>query len=122
MRDRDQEQTTRPDESSRLGKAEKTQMTLTSQQTLRKRILRVLRDINQGSAPRKVVLEEMDRRFGLLWTQEDRLSPKSRPFEQKWMNRSSYERANMVREGLLTDAADGVWALTSQGRCVAEQA
>ncbi|MGN6252013.1 MAG: winged helix-turn-helix domain-containing protein [Marmoricola sp.] len=97
-------------------------MALTSQQILRKRILRVLRDFDKGSAPRKVVLAELDGRFGSSWTPEDRSSPKSRPFEQNWMNRASYERANMVREGLLTDGASGLWTLTELGRQVAEQA
>jgi hypothetical protein len=44
-------------------------------------------------------------------TEEDRESPQTRPHEEKWQNRASYERAAMVREGLLQDRADGIWAL-----------
>ncbi len=96
-------------------------MSLTSQQTLRKRILRVLLDYDNGSASRKQVLQEMDRRYGSSWTPEDRSSPNQRPFETKWMNRASYERADMVREGLLQDKASGLWTLTDEGRRVAER-
>lgn len=91
-------------------------MALTPQQVLRTRILRVLDDFEGGSAPRRTVLAEMDRRFGSSWTPEDRSSPPSRPFEQKWRNRASFERANMVREGLLAAHASGLWTLTDEGR------
>lgn len=96
-------------------------MSLTSQQTLRKRILRVLLDYENGSASRKHVLQEMDWRYGSSWTPEDLSSPNQRPFETKWMNRASYERADMVREGLLKDKASGLWTLTDEGRRVAER-
>lgn len=96
-------------------------MALTPQQTLRKRILRILLDFEDGRASRKQVLQEMERRFGSSWTPEDRSSPNERPFETKWMNRASFERADMVREGLLKDKASGLWTLTDEGRRAAKR-
>jgi restriction endonuclease Mrr len=94
-------------------------MALTSQQVLRTQILQVLLAAANGSARRKDVLREMDRRYGSTWSPEDRRSPLSRPFERKWMNRASFERANMVRAGLLKDKASGFWTLTAAGRDLA---
>jgi hypothetical protein len=57
----------------------------------------------------------MGQRFGPRLTAEDRDAPQTRPFEENWQNRASYERAAMVREGLLAGRRDGVWELSPSG-------
>lgn len=69
-----------------------------------------------GTARRAAVLTEMDRLFGGAFTAEDRESVRTRPFEESWRNRASFERANMVRDRLLVNRADGVWELDRLGR------
>ena len=95
---------------------------LTSQDVLRNRILSALSEHRDGKARRRDVLATLDREYGSLWTPEDRMSPKSRPFEANWMNRASYERANMVRDGLLAEGDGGLWKLTEEGRSAAKKA
>jgi hypothetical protein len=90
-------------------------MPLTPQRVLRNRILMVLTAVESGAMPRVGVLSALDERYSTDWTAEDMLPPASRPFERNWQNRARYERADMVRDGLLQDRADRVWALTSAG-------
>jgi len=68
-----------------------------------------------GAGKRADVLAEMDRLFGGAFTTEDRAPVRTRQFEESWRNRASFERADMVREGLLVDRADGVWELDRLG-------
>lgn len=92
-------------------------MTLTPQHILRQRILTVLGEFEGNRASRAQVLEALGARFSDLWTEEDRESPQQRPFEAKWRNRASFERADMVRAGLLeAKAGRGVWMLSQDGR------
>jgi len=79
----------------------------------------VLDHQDKGALTRASVLDALDNEFGKQWTVEDLQTPASRPFETKWRNRASYERADMVRDGLLQDRADGTWALTEAGRSAA---
>ncbi|MEJ8280479.1 winged helix-turn-helix domain-containing protein [Pseudonocardia spirodelae] len=100
-------------------------MALTSRHVLRSRILKVLLE-NQGRAlTRKQVLDRLRSQHDTSWTEEDVTPPPSRPFETKWENNASFERANMVREGLLEAGGDGHWVLTASGaahaRKLAEQ-
>lgn len=94
-------------------------MALTPQQELRRWILAVLLDEPGGGARRARVLEVMGQRFGPRLTIEDREAPQTRPFEENWQNRASYERAAMVREGLLAGRRDGVWELSPSGMSAA---
>jgi len=59
---------------------------------------------------RKDVLAALNAEYGASWSAEDLQTPTDRPFETKWRNRASFERADMVRDGLLEDRSDGVWA------------
>jgi hypothetical protein len=61
-------------------------------------------------------LTEMERLFGGAFTTEDREPVRTRPFEESWRNRASFERADMVRDGLLANRADGIWELDQLGR------
>lgn len=91
-------------------------MPLTPQRVLRDRILIVLAGTDAGAMSRADVLTALDAQYGAQWTADDLQAPSSRPFETKWRNRASYERADMVRDGLLEDRSDGVWALSASGR------
>ncbi len=95
-------------------------MALTPQRTLRERILLTLVAQPAGRATRAEALDAMDSSFSTQWTADDLQSPNERPWESKWRNRASYERANMVRDGLLGSQAPGVWMLTEAGRAAAE--
>jgi putative restriction endonuclease len=90
-------------------------MPLTPQRVLRDRILMVLAGRDSGSLSRAEVLTTLADDYAERWTVQDVQAPSSRPFETKWRNRASYERADMVRDGLLQDRADGMWALTGVG-------
>jgi hypothetical protein len=90
-------------------------MALTPQHVLRTRILEVLTIVPRGSMRRAELLRALDARYGTTWSVEDLQAPASRPFERKWQNNASFERANMVRDGLLSDAANGYWTLTAAG-------
>lgn len=85
---------------------------LTQQSVLRAWLTSTLHTLG-GMAERAVVLNRLEQDFGHLMTDDDRQAVRSRPFEEKWRNRASYERAQMVREGILADRRDGVWQLTS---------
>jgi hypothetical protein len=90
-------------------------MALTSQETLRGWILRALLGARNYSLPRSDVLQALDAAHATSWTAEDVAPPPTRPSEKNWANRASFERADMVRDGLLTDDADGRWTLTEEG-------
>jgi hypothetical protein len=90
-------------------------MALTSAKVLRERILSVLCQEPSGSMDRSQVLERMDSEYKDTWSYEDLQSPKTRPFESKWENRASFERAKMVRDGILLGGGDGRWTLTATG-------
>lgn len=96
-------------------------MVTTPRPVLRDRILKVLLQ-NQGRAlTRKQVLDRLRSQHETAWTEEDVASPAGRPSESKWENNASFERADMVREGLLEAGGDGHWVLTSQGMRQAQQ-
>ena len=84
---------------------------LTQQSVLRAWLIATI-DALGGHAERAAVLNRVEQDFGHLMTEDDRQAVESRPFEEKWRNRASYERAQMVREGILCDRRDGVWQLT----------
>lgn len=91
-------------------------MRLTPHSELRRWLVLALGDL-EGSASRQVVLATIASRFGNLFTDDDRESPKSRPDEPKWANRVSWERADMVEEGLLAPylGPGTPWSLTDEG-------
>jgi hypothetical protein len=76
-----------------------------------------------GQAPSQA-LQAMEKRFGHLLTQDDRLiEPKVN--EAKWENRTAWERNAMVESGLLqptSESGRGVWALTASGKSAARSA
>ena len=86
-------------------------MALTEQSVLRDRIIAVLMTVPSHAAKRADVVEMMDTSYSNTWTPDDLDSPKTRPFESNWRNRASFERARMVRDGVLLPSADGNWAL-----------
>jgi 5-methylcytosine-specific restriction endonuclease McrA len=86
-------------------------MAMTPRSELRKGIIAALNELG-GSATRPDVLARLEENMRTRFTPEDYEAVKTRPFEQKWANRASYERADMVAEGLLTDRNDGVWELS----------
>lgn len=90
-------------------------MSATAAHEPRLRILAVLRDSPAGRLGRAEVLRALDAAHFEQWTAEDLQSPRTRPFERKWQNDASYERAAMVRDGLVTPAANGYWTLTEAG-------
>lgn len=94
---------------------------MTQQTVLRQRILLALLNFDGYKARRKDLLAELDRRYQIQWTPEDRQPPFSRPSETNWENRASFERANMVRDGLLQPSSNGFWALSSAGVLAAQQ-
>jgi hypothetical protein len=69
-----------------------------------------------GKGRRSDVLAEMERLFGSAFTAEDREPVATRPFEESWRNRASFERADMVRDRLLVNRRDGIWELDRFGR------
>ncbi|GAB7190950.1 hypothetical protein NUM3379_16570 [Kineococcus sp. NUM-3379] len=90
-------------------------MALTSHATLRDRLLVTLYKRIGGAGPRSEVLQDLDDLYGATWTADDKGPQNSRPWETKWQNRVSFERADMVRDGLLTNRADGIWELAGPG-------
>ena len=87
---------------------------LTPQEDLREAIALVL-GRRGGKARRVDALNLLEDLIGHSFTDEDREPVASRPFEEKWRNRASYERAQMVRERLLVDRNDGLWELAEDG-------
>ena len=75
----------------------------------------VLRDQDKGALTRAAVLAALGNEFGEQWTVGDLLTPERLPFETKWRDRASCERADMVRDGQLQDRAYGMWALIEAG-------
>ncbi|MEP9364008.1 hypothetical protein ABLE68_13650 [Nocardioides sp. CN2-186] len=91
-------------------------MPLTQQAELRQMILETLAGLPGGAGRRRDVLVAMNHRFQQHWTVQDLQPPSQRPHEANWMNRASYERMDMVREGLLRpDSSPGIWALSAAG-------
>lgn len=90
-------------------------MGLTPQSRLREVMLDVLSQMG-GAGSRMDVLKRMAVAMDDELTDADRESPTSRPHEEKWQNRASFERATMVRDGVLEQRLDGVWALTDRRR------
>lgn len=86
-------------------------MALTPQAVLGEWILDVLADTTWGQANRADVLDAIERRYGGRLTLDDLNPPPTRPQEARWRNRASFERANMVRMGLLSARSDGIWEL-----------
>ncbi len=98
-------------------------MDLTPQDTLGRWLLRVL-DAGSGRASKAQTLRMMEKSFGHLLTKDDRLLQPSTN-EEKWENRTAWERNNLVKSGLLQtpgEAGFGVWALTKAGRVAAREA
>ncbi|MEU8153135.1 winged helix-turn-helix domain-containing protein [Micromonospora sp. NPDC048986] len=92
-------------------------MALTPQSQLRLWLIQTLGDLG-GSAERRLALRAMAKAFQDQFTDDDWRSPPKRPFESNWENRTSFERGEMVREGLLLPmqkAGRGRWALTERG-------
>jgi len=85
-------------------------MALTPQRRLREVMLTVLEQMG-GRGQRMDVLKRMAGVLEGELTSEDQESPATRPHEEKWQNRASYERAALVREGILESRSDGVWSL-----------
>jgi putative restriction endonuclease len=94
-------------------------MTLTPQTELRLMILAILDEAPGKSTSRSALLSTMSSDFAPEFSQEDKSTPMTRPFETKWANRASFERAAMVRDGLLREDAAGEWALTQAGASAA---
>jgi hypothetical protein len=88
---------------------------LTTQSVLRDFIVLALGSLG-GTAKRADVLIEMDRLFGGFFTSDDRKTVRTRPSEEAWRNRASFERADMVRDGFLAVRAGGIWELDRAGR------
>lgn len=91
-------------------------MVLTPPRIHKERILAVLASTPSGSLPRAEVLKRLSTDYGSRWSAEDQEPVATRPFERKWQNRASFVRADLVRQQLLTDTADGNWTLTQAGR------
>jgi hypothetical protein len=87
---------------------------LTPQTKLRDLIVLALGRLG-GAGKRADVLAEIDRLFGGAFTTEDREPVPTRQFEESWRNRASFERADMVRDGLLVNRAHGIWELDHLG-------
>jgi hypothetical protein len=66
-------------------------MSLTPQSDLRDLLVLALGRLG-GAGKRHDVLAEMNRLFGGRFTMEDRELVESRPAEEKWQNRTSWER------------------------------
>ncbi|WP_429461954.1 winged helix-turn-helix domain-containing protein [Microbacterium sp. ZKA21] len=82
-------------------------------------ILLTLAESADGEMTRADTLDAINRTWKAHWSEEDLTPPRTRPHEPNWRNRASYERARMIREGLLDDRADGTWSLTAQGYAAA---
>jgi hypothetical protein len=91
---------------------------LTPQADLRVAIIRALGRLG-GAASRFDILNTLEASLAERLTDEDLEPVESRPFEEKWRNRASYERAQMVRDGLLV-RRNGVWELDTGGRAFLE--
>lgn len=91
-------------------------MALTPHAQLRQWLILVLGDLG-GSAPRSAALSGIQQSFGHALTEDDVESPKSRPWEDKWANRVSWERDRMVKGGLLApfEGRGTPWSLTQDG-------
>jgi len=110
--------------ASSNGTARKHQRTprghLTPHPVLRDVLYKVLIE-KGGSAQRRDVLEEFGRILAGRFTQADLVTTQTG--EMKWENRVSWERQNMVIEGLLrNDSPYGVWALSEKGYAEARSA
>lgn len=92
---------------------------LTQRQTHRQRILTVLSRERSGSLRRAQALRRLAEDFS--WSDEDQELRETRPWETKWENRASFERAQMVRDGLLEDDEYGQWTLSSAGWTLARE-
>ncbi|MEJ1179565.1 MULTISPECIES: HNH endonuclease [unclassified Pseudarthrobacter] len=88
-------------------------MGLTQRQSHRERILEVLSTEPSGSLRRASALQRLAAAFA--WSVEDNEPRETRPWETKWENRASFERAEMVRAGLLEDDEHGRWTLSPAG-------
>lgn len=89
---------------------------LTPQGDYRDPIIQVLGRAG-GSASKAAVLQGVASLMAGRFTEADLECPASRPNEENWRNRASFERADMVRDGLLRqDSPRGIWALTERGR------
>lgn len=86
---------------------------LTPRQTHRERILSVLSEEPNGSLRRADALRRLAVAFA--WSGEDEKPRETRPWETKWENRASFERAEMFRAGLLEDDEYGQWTLSPAG-------
>ncbi|MBT2522756.1 HNH endonuclease [Arthrobacter sp. ISL-28] len=86
---------------------------LTQRQTHRERILSVLSEEPSGSLRRAHALQRLAAVFA--WSDEDNKPRETRPWETKWENRASFERAEMVRAGLLEEDEYGQWTLSAAG-------
>lgn len=89
-------------------------MALTSHSVLRELLIRALFE-SGGSASRADVLSAMTSAFGAYWTAEDKESPPSRPGDEKWRNRTSWQRVRLIEDGLLNQQDDGIWSLSPAG-------
>ena len=76
-------------------------------------MLTVLAKFPGGGASRAEVLRAMEAAFADAWTDDDLASPAKHPTETNWENRASFERANMVREGLLKHSTPRRWVLAA---------
>jgi hypothetical protein len=89
---------------------------MTPQGAYREHILMVLDHLG-GSGTRKAVLAGVLDQMDIIFDDDDWEAPASRPFEARWRNMTSWERADMVRDGLLRDDSErGLWELTDDGR------
>jgi hypothetical protein len=89
-------------------------MTLTPQAILRTWIVETLVSLG-GSATRAAVLSRMWTTYRDRFTPADLEAVQTRPFEQKWMNRASWERDKMVKDGVLARGT-GEWTLIDARR------
>ena len=93
---------------------------LTPHPELRRLMYEVLVDAG-GSATRREVLERMGQELEGRLTEAD--LQRTQTGEFKWENRASWERQNMVIEGLLkNDSPHGVWELSEKGLTDAQAA
>lgn len=91
-------------------------MALTPQSRLREVLLEVLQQAG-GQLPRVDALQRMASALNGELTGDDLEPVPSRPQEANWQNRASFERAAMIRQGLLAARDDGIWSLVgSVGR------
>lgn len=95
---------------------------LTGKTLLRSWILLSLLELG-GEGSRGEVLDHIEARFGDLLSQGDLTPVTSRPHEVKWRNNASWEKANLIREGLVEaySKRNDPWKLTEAGRVLAEE-